>query len=355
MVPTQADSVKKRGRPRKARISLDSAPLTDQTTLPTATTGTNTIREPVPHLMHPPYTVPASDDSALSPVPEPQPSVVRAVQPKKKGALNNTDLATDAPQAKTHSHPVHRPYINLIVRDTSKVGPKAVIRPTKAPEDSGEDHEKDGPAGTLTWVTPSATSNSTNPVTIATQGESSPTTTITVAKSTNTAAASASPCPKKPVSSIADAVIDVSTDSESSQSTTSSSDEGNSDDDANFQPGSGWASVNKGSSTSTPRPSSRGGSRGRGRGRGNTPGSAGNGGAVMKSRGVPKMEKGQQTLGTFLLKPLAVGVRVEQQLATTTPVGERGAAGGDGKEKKRLGGGSGKEQNENLDVEMKDA
>lgn len=77
----------------------------------------------------------------------------------------------------------------------------------------------------------------------------------------------------------------------------------------------------------------------------------------MKSRGVPKMEKGQQTLGTFLLKPLAVGARVEQQLATTTPVGERGAqaAGGDGKEKKRLGGGSGKEQNENLDVEMKDA
>lgn len=154
------------------------------------------------------------------------------------------------------------------------------------------------------------------------------------------------PSASKPAS-IADAVLNISTDSDDS----TTSEEEDSEEDATFLPKRVWMSVTNGSSGESPKPTTRGGgsmgTRGRGRGRGGTPGGSGN---VSRGQGA-KMEKGQQTLGNFFQKPLTPSKGPEQQpvAAVENKIEDSSVNQEDSMKKGNV------EQDVNQDVNMEDA
>ena len=167
----------------------------------------------------------------------------------------------------------------------------------------------------------------------------------------------------QPITSIADVVRDLSTDSASesqtSYSSSSSPSEIDSDGDATFTPRRAWATVNADNMLPTAGASRGDSSAGRGRGRGLGRGWSrdsmlGSGGHGAASR--PNIiEKGQQTLGTFFLKPLVVDETIQE--GSSSYSFDEGKRGGKKKGSETTSGRPRviSAQDENQDEEMKDS
>jgi len=223
--------------------------------------------------------------------------------------------------------------INLIIRDSTK----ALHTPGNAPT-SGAAQVRGGSSDSGRFTTVNDVSKTAAPVT------SSPL--ASVMSSLNHPLVTPRPA------SIADAVTNISTDSEPSSS---SSSEDDTEEDETFHPNRSWVAVNTGSSAGAPKATSRGGgsvgTRGRGRRHESTPIGGGSTGVRSKS-GAVKMEKGQQTLGSFFLRP---GVPVDEPAMPAAgidivgPVAKRGGKRGTGASRVKI-----ENEDEDVDVKMED-
>ena len=331
---------KKRGRPRKPQITLDRSPVVAPVPLPNAPPGRSFASASA---SLPPPAVLASQASEVSNPALLSDNTITVEEAKSSPA---TAPPTAAPTRVMPFSPQKR-HINLIVRNSAKVLPRpgqthASGDSTEPDEDFAAQFRKNNKAldrsTAANGVSKSAALLNSCPLARVAQNES----TLSYPH--------VSPKP----ASIADAVTNISTDSEPSNSSTSEDD---TDADETFHPKRGWAAVNTGSSASAVKAPTRGGgsvgTRGRGRGRGSTPVGGGNARARSKS-GSAKIERGQQTLGSFFLKPLAVGVSIQQPALSAAGIEKGGAVA-------KRGGKRGtvadrvQNENENVDVEMKDS
>lgn len=323
---------KKRGRPRKPQITLDRSPV-----VALAGRSLTSMSASLP-----PSTIPASDASEVGNL------TVLSDDTIVIEEVDSPPVVAPSTAAPTRMMPFspQKRHINLIVRDSAKVIPRHGNPPTsgdstETDEDNAEQALKNKASDRLTAV--NGVSKTTTPAAsslLANGAQQEPT-------------IMHPPVSAKPAS-IADAVANISTDSEQSSSTS----EDDTEEDETFHPRRNWVAVNSGSSASTPKAITKtksggpvgGRGSGRGRGRGSTPVGGGAAGLKTKSDGV-KMEKGQQTLGSFFLKPLAVGVPIQQPVVPAAGIEYAGLVvkrGG------KWGTGTGRMQNENVDVEMKD-
>ncbi|KAF8423521.1 hypothetical protein EV426DRAFT_574381 [Tirmania nivea] len=327
---------KRRGRPRKPQITLNRSPVVAPVPLSNAPAGRGFTSMSA---SLPPRTVPASEVSEASNL------TVLSDDPIVKEEAKSPPAAAPSTVASTRILPLspQKRHINLIVRDSARVLP----RPSNAhmPGDSTETEDvfaaqtwknKDpGPPTTVNDVSKSAALVTSSPLARVVPNESTLNCPL---------------LPPKPAS-IADAVTNISTDSEPSSSSTSEED---TETDETFHPKRSWVAVNSGSSASGPKSTTRGGgsvgTRGLGCGRGSSPVSGRNPG-VRSRGGATKIEKGQQTLGSFFQKPLAVGVAIQQRAIPAAGI-ERAGPGAKRGGKRETG--AGRVKSENVDVEMKD-
>lgn len=331
---------KKRGRPRKPQITLDRSPVVAPVSLPNTLTGRNLALPSAP--LHSP-TIPASD----------------ALETANLTVLSNDTVAVEGAESSPAAAPPtpgptrmmpfspQKRHINLIIRDGGKVLHKV--------PSSTETDDPFAPQARIKNTDPRR-STAVNGVPKATApATSSPLASVVQNEST----LNHPHIPPRPAS-IADAVRNISTDSEPSSSSTSEDD---TEADKTFHPKQRWVTVNTSSSVSSPKATSRGGgsvgARGRGRGRGSSPVASGS----ARVSAAVKVEKGQQTLGSFFMKPLAVGVPFEQPAMPTAgiervgPVAKRGIKReiGTGRVKiEDFGTGRVKIEDVDVDVEMKD-
>ena len=324
---------KKRGRPRKPQITLNRSPVVAPAPLPNALAGRGFAFTPASLALPTILASEASEASSLTVV-SANTIVMEEVKSPPAAApptIRQISMMPFSPQKR---------HINLIIRDSAKVPPT----PRKAPTSRDTTETDEAFAGQVQ----KSNTHSGRPTTAG--GASKTTTPMTSSHLTsivqNESSLNPLPVPPRPIS-IADAVRNISTDSEPSSS---SSSEDDTDADETFHPKRNWAAVNTGSSAGAPRATSRGGgsvgTRGRGRGRGSTPVGGGNAGVRPKSATV-KIEKGQLTLGSFFLKseqpPMpAAGI------GSAGPVAKRGCKRGTGAVRVKL-------ENEDEDVDMKDA
>ncbi|KAF8439596.1 hypothetical protein BGX38DRAFT_1273265 [Terfezia claveryi] len=304
---------KKRGRPRKPQITLDRSPVVAPVSLPNASTG-RSLAIPSASLHSP--TIPASDALDTSNL-----TVLSNDTVAVEGAESSRAAAppTAGPTRMMPFSPQKR-HINLIVRDSVKVLHK---EPRSTETDNlfapqARIKNTDPARSTAVNGVPKATAPVTSsPLACVVQNES----TLNHPR-----------IPPRPAS-IAEAVRNISTDSEPSSSSTSEDD---TEADKTFNPKQSWGSGSVGA-------------RGRGRGRGSTPVASGS----TRVSAAVKVEKGQQTLGSFFLKPLAVGVPFQQPAMPAAGI-ERGGLVEKRGIKREIGTVRVKIEDADGDVEMKD-
>ena len=338
---------KRRGRPPKPRIPLDRSSAAPALALPTIP-----VREQNTEVVAPPAVGPIPTlRASTAPVMTPVVNSAETLGGNVTAAHRSFDTVALDPQPRRASP--SKPHIILKVKSTPESYSNVMVPCSTDGEDTNTDDES------LTEHVQTASSPiHANEVSFACVAEPH-----YDDRATMVTDLSPHPIMTQPITSIADVVRGLSTDSESqtSYSSSSTTSETDSDGDTTFTPRRAWATVNADSVASTSGASSRGDSsagrtRGRGRGRGwSRDGMPGSGSHGVNSRPII-IEKGQQTLGTFFLRPLMVdgaikegspSLSFEEEKIGEKRKGSEAATNGQSRVKS--------EQDMNQDEEMKDS
>ena len=338
--------IKRRGRPPKPRIPLDRSSAAPALALPAVPVREQDTEVIAPVAVGPISTLRASTAPVMTPIVSPAETLGGNVT----SAPRSLDIVE--PDLQPRRANLSKPHIILKVKSSPESYSNSMVPCSTDSEDTDDESlTKQLQAGSSSVHTNEVGfASATRPV----YGD-------IVAATMVTGLTSPRPIMTQPITSIADVVRDLSTDSASesqtSYSSSSSTSETDSDDDTTFTPRRTWATVNTDSMAPTPGASSRGDSstgRGRGRGRGSSRDGVLGGGSHGASNRSIIMEKGQQTLGTFFLKPLVVGGTIKEG-SPSRSFEEGGSA-----EKKENVATSDpsriiSEQDQNKDEEMKDS